>query len=119
MTNTQDGGASDPAVASGSAVDDITIVHNPEQNRYEIREGGSVIGLTEYRPGDTDRRVFVHTEVDPAYGGRGLAGRLVHFALDDVAAAGLRIVPVCPYVAKYVSTHHDWDDLIDQPRPRG
>ena len=31
---------------------------------------------------------FHHTEVVPAFGGRGVAGRLVRFAMDDVRAAG-------------------------------
>ncbi|KLL95313.1 N-acetyltransferase [Rhodococcus rhodochrous] len=95
----------------------ITVAHAPERHRYELRDGDTVIGFTRYRTrtGSDSRRVFVHTEVDPAYGGLGLAARLVEFALDDVAAAGERIVPVCPYVAKYLRTHHNYDHLIDWP----
>ncbi|GAB2635955.1 GNAT family N-acetyltransferase [Prescottella soli] len=94
----------------------ITVAHAPAQFRYEIRDGDAVIGFTRYRrPDGTQRRVFVHTEVDPAYGGLGLARRLVEFALDDVAATGERIVPLCPYVAKYLHTHHQHDDIVDWP----
>lgn len=118
MTHISEDQADQSVTATDPAEDAIAIVHNPDRHRYEIRDGTDVIGFTEYRPRDTTRRVFIHTEVDPAYGGRGLAGRLVKFALDDVAAADLRIVPICPYVAKYVKTHHDWDERIDWPRPR-
>lgn len=107
---------SDPSRTSELA--DVTVVHNAEQRRYEIRSGETILGFTEYRePGD-GRRVFVHTEVDPAYAGHGLAGRLVGDALDDVRAAGERIVPICPYVAKYVTTHRQYDDIIDWPPVR-
>ncbi|MDV6297414.1 GNAT family N-acetyltransferase [Rhodococcus aetherivorans] len=95
----------------------ITVNHAPDRHRYELRDGDTVIGFTQYRTrtsGDT-RRVFVHTEVDPTYGGLGLAARLVEFALDDVAATGERIVPLCPYVAKYLRTHHNYDHLVDWP----
>ncbi|KLL96170.1 acetyltransferase [Rhodococcus sp. IITR03] len=99
----------------------ITVAHAPDRHRYELRDGDTVIGFTQYRTrtrtgGDT-RRVFAHTEVDPGYGGLGLAARLVEFALDDVAATGERIVPVCPYVAKYLRTHHNYDQLVDWPEP--
>jgi predicted GNAT family acetyltransferase len=44
----------------------------------------------------------VHTEVSEAYGGQGLAGKLVAFALDDVRTQGKRIIPECPYVANWL-----------------
>lgn len=94
---------------------DIAVSHNPQRNRYEIHDGDTIIGHTDYRAGEGTQRVFVHTEVDENYGGAGLAGRLVNFALDDVAAHGGRIVPVCPYVAKYVTKHHDYDNIVDRP----
>ena len=96
----------------------ITVAHAPAKHRYEIRDGDNVIGFTRYRTPDGAQRVFVHTEVDPDYGGLGLAARLVEFALDDVAAAGERIVPLCPYVAKYLRTHHQHDDIVDWPEAR-
>ena len=50
-------------------------------------------------------------------GGKGLAGVLVSAALTDAREAGKRIVAVCPYVAKYVKTHHDFDDILDPVTP--
>lgn len=47
----------------------------------------------------------VNTVVDEAYGGQGLAGRLTAFALDETVSAGLSIVPVCPYIKKYLEKH--------------
>ena len=38
-------------------------------------------------------------------------------ALDATRTDGLRIVPVCPYVKKFVQTHHDWDDIVDAVTP--
>ena len=45
-----------------TAVDEapITVVDNPEQNRFEIHVGDTVAGFTEYRPLG-DRYAFVHT----------------------------------------------------------
>lgn len=38
------------------------------------------------------------TVVQPEYEGRGIAGRLVRFALDQADAAGVSVVPTCWYV---------------------
>lgn len=96
-------------------LENITVAHAPEQRRYEIRDDDTVVGFTQYRTPDGKQRVFFHTEVDPAYGGLGLAGRLVSFALADVADTGERIVPICPYVAKYLRKHTEYDALVDWP----
>lgn len=94
--------------------DDITVANAPERLRYELRLGDAVIGFSTYRL--VGRRVvFIHTEVNEEYSGRGLAERLAKFALDDVRAAGKRIVPVCPYIAAYLRRHPEYDDIVDAP----
>jgi predicted GNAT family acetyltransferase len=57
--------------------------------------------------------VFTHTETDPAFEGQGVASQLVRWALDDVRARGLRVVPVCPFVQEFLRRHADeYDDLV-------
>ncbi|WP_426367361.1 GNAT family N-acetyltransferase [Streptomyces sp. E-08] len=86
------------------------------RHRYEILVDGERAGLTAYRDRD-DRRVFFHTEVDEAYAGQGLASILVERALTDVRASGMRIVPVCPYVAKFLKKHEEFADITDPVTP--
>ncbi|WP_029106389.1 GNAT family N-acetyltransferase [Mycobacterium sp. URHD0025] len=90
--------------------------NNPEARHYEITVDGEHAGLAAYADSG-DQRIFYHTEIDDAFGGRGLAGELVDAALTDARAAGKRIVAVCPYVAKYVQKHHDFDDILDPVTP--
>ncbi len=80
------------------------------RHRYEILVGETTAGFTAYRDQE-DRRVFHHTEIDETFAGQGLAATLVREALTDVRAAGKRIVPVCPYVAKYLHKHGDFADI--------
>lgn len=98
----------------------VVVRHAPDRHRYELVDGEAVIGHTDYREitadGAVTSRDFLHTEVDDAYGGRGLASVLVQYALDDVRASGLRIVPHCPYVAGWLRKHEGrFDDLVDWP----
>ncbi|WP_353115973.1 GNAT family N-acetyltransferase [Microbacterium sp.] len=97
---------------------DITVTRNDEASRYEIRTGDTLAGFAEYdrRPGEIR---FTHTEVDPAFQGQGLAGRLAADALADAAASGDTIVPYCPYIAKYLRTHDVPGAVVRFPEPRG
>ena len=83
-----------------------------ESDRFVIAVDGKPVGLAEYvdRNG---RRIFPHTEVDPAFRGRGLATTLVAEALRATREAGLRIVPECSMVADYVDKHPEYDDITD------
>jgi len=89
-----------------------TVERVDSENLYEILVEGKRIGLTAYRDRG-EQRVFFHTEVDDAFAGQGLAAQLVAQALADVRAAGKRIVPVCPYVAKFLKRHDEFADITD------
>ncbi|HWH17202.1 MAG TPA: GNAT family N-acetyltransferase, partial [Allosphingosinicella sp.] len=57
------------------------------------------------------RILFTHTEVPGELEGRGIGSRLVAGALDDVRRRGLKAVPLCSFVAHYVETHPEVQDL--------
>jgi predicted GNAT family acetyltransferase len=82
--------------------------------RYELSIDGVVAGRCNYRDAGP-RRVFIHTEVGAEFAGRGLATRLVEYALTDCRTRGMRIVAQCPMVSAYLAKHHEFDDLIDRP----
>ena len=94
----------------------IDVRDDPKRERFEIFEDGQQVGMATYRlaPGSID---FIHTEVDPDHGGRGLAGILVRAALDDARARHLSVLPNCSYVAKYIGEHGDeYLDLVPEER---
>lgn len=93
-------------------VEDITVVHRPEERRYELLVGGERAGELVYRDRGNGVVAFLHTEVDPAQHRRGLGSALVKAALDDARARGLRVVPVCPFVDAYVRRYPDYADLV-------
>lgn len=86
------------------------------QQRYEIFLDGNRAGIAAYASRG-EQRIFFHTEVDGAYARRGVAAQLVEHALGDTRASGKRIVPVCPYVARFLKRHEEFDDVIDPVTP--
>lgn len=93
----------------------IEIADAPDRERYEISVEGEVVGFTAYRarPGLI---AFVHTEVDERCQGRGLAERLIRFALEDARARGLAVLPFCPFVKAFVVRHREFEVLVPEQR---
>jgi len=89
----------------------IAVQDNAGRHRYELVDAGAdgrpVVGEAHYLDHGDQERIFYHTTVDEAYGGRGLAGKLAAFALEATVSAGRKIVPVCPYIKRYVTKHSD------------
>jgi uncharacterized protein len=90
---------------------ETTVRDAPDADRYEIRDGETLLGIAAYQlRGDEIR--FTHTEVNPDVGENGLGSRLVRTALDDVRSRGLRVVPLCPFVRGWIERHPDYADLV-------
>jgi predicted GNAT family acetyltransferase len=90
---------------------DIRVSDNWDRARYEILFDGALAGFSTYRrTGDTV--VIRHTEIADEFEGHGLGGRLARGALDDIRARGLRVVPQCPFIAKFIREHPEYGDLV-------
>lgn len=89
------------------------VVNVPESSRYVIRVDGETKGFADYRV-EGDRIVFPHTVIDPASRGHGLGAVLVAGALDDVRSTGRQVVPTCWYVAQFIDSNPEYQDLLQQ-----
>jgi uncharacterized protein len=85
---------------------DARVEHNPEKYRYELYVGDRQAGFAQYHESGS-RVVFTHSEVDDAFSGQGLGKVLAAGALDDAVAREKVIVPVCPFIARYVGKNLD------------
>lgn len=94
-----------------SDIEHIVVRDNPAESRYESRVGDEVAVLEYER--DADKHIaLIHTEVPSALEGRGIASKIVRFALDDARARGLEVIPICPYVVSYLRRHPDDLDVV-------
>jgi predicted GNAT family acetyltransferase len=94
----------------------LQLVNVPERERYEflLPDDGAQVGLIEYRL--SDRWIaLLHTEVNPEFRGHGLGPRIVGMAFDDVRRRGLKIIPKCPLVVRWLESHPEQFDLLLRP----
>ncbi len=87
-----------------------SVRQNTAHSRFELEVEGS-IAVAYYRSAG-DVVTFTHTEVPRQFRGRGIASRLVEGALETVRAQGLRVVPQCSFVARYIAEHPQFHDLL-------
>jgi predicted GNAT family acetyltransferase len=83
---------------------------NPAHHRYELEVEGH-LAKTYYRIED-GIITFVHTEVPPELGGKGVGSRLIKGALAQVRARGLKVIAECPFVKGYIEKHPEYADLL-------
>jgi predicted GNAT family acetyltransferase len=91
-------------------IEDPHVRDNPAANRFEIQVGDEFAILEYARRGPTIG--LIHTYVPPSLEHHGLAAMLSKFALDYARGNGLKVAPVCPYVAEYVRNHREYDDIL-------
>ncbi len=93
---------------------EIPEIHdNPARHRYELTIDGVTAFVTyRRRPGEI---TFVHTEVPAGLEGRGVGSRLARHVLDAARQDGVKVVPMCPFIAAWMKKHPEYDDLRAAP----
>lgn len=87
------------------------IQHDPQQSRFEVYAGDALAGYADYVEANGVRD-FHHTVTIPEFRGHGIAGEVVRFALDDTRERGLKIVPSCWYVEKFIGDNPEYKELL-------
>ncbi|MEU8663020.1 GNAT family N-acetyltransferase [Actinoplanes philippinensis] len=84
---------------------------NSAEHRFELVVDGEVGALATYRARDGVVNIL-HTETAPRMRGRGLAGELARQTLDQIRERGDRVIPSCPFFAKWIGEHPEYQDLV-------
>jgi predicted GNAT family acetyltransferase len=87
-------------------LEDLKPINNAEANRFEIRLGGDV-AIIDYMLNGRNI-TMTHTEVPPAFEGKGIAAKLAKFALDWAKENDYKVNPLCPYIKNYVNKHPEY-----------
>jgi uncharacterized protein len=86
------------------------IVNNRTRHRFELAVDGHIAASYYEIAGPVI--TFVHTEVPPELGGKGIGSKLIGGALDQVRSEGLKVIAQCPFVKAYIDKHPDYADLL-------
>ena len=94
---------------------DLLVTDQPAAMRYEAHLGTELVGFVQYRLLG-GRRVLLHTEVLPAFAGRGIGAALARHVLDAAIASDVRVTVKCPFIRTYVERHPQYAAIATPAR---
>ena len=100
----------DPHAERGNA-DSRNVEYEPARQRFVVRYAEGE-GELVYRPTPSGALDLVHTGVDPRLRRRGIGGQLVRAAFAFARAKGIRVIPTCPFIARWLEKHPEEQDLV-------
>ncbi|HEX6514115.1 MAG TPA: GNAT family N-acetyltransferase [Nocardioidaceae bacterium] len=91
----------------------VEVQDNEALSRFEALDtAGAVAGHVEYERRYDGTVVLTHTEVQPAYEGKGVGSSLARGTLDLLRARGAAVDVKCEFLAGYVRKHPEYEDLL-------
>jgi predicted GNAT family acetyltransferase len=86
------------------------VTNNEKKSQFEyVEDGHTAVAAYTKRP---DALILTHTEVPKELGGRGIGNKLAEFAMTYAREHDLRVVPLCPFMSKYIDKHPEHKDLV-------
>lgn len=92
------------------------VTFNEDESRYDLHVDGQLAGFAEVRHNGA-RSVFTHTEVFEEFRGGGHAKALAEGAIKDAVDKGRTIVPLCPFIYRYLQRTEIDGAQVDWPEP--
>ena len=88
----------------------MNVIDNKEKSRFETKIDGHD-AFIEYsvQPGILS---LDHTEVDKALAGQGVASEMTEKVLMEIELRGLKVIPACSYIEKYINKHPEWKSIL-------
>ena len=86
------------------------IIDNKAQHRFELEVDGHL--AASYYKIDDGVITFLHTEVPPELGCKGIGSRLIKGALDQVRGDGLKVIAECQFVKGFIGKNPAYQDLL-------
>lgn len=89
----------------------VTREDGPSGGRYLTTIEGHTAEMTYSKAGAT-RIIIDHTGVPDALRGKDAGQALVKRAVEDARAAGIKIIPLCPFAKAQIEKHPEWQDVL-------
>lgn len=76
---------------------EIEHINNEAKGFFKAVEDGKEAGRMTYSWAGEHKFIIDHTEVDPAFNGRGVGKKMVLAAVEYARKNDLKIIPLCPF----------------------
>jgi predicted GNAT family acetyltransferase len=92
----------------------IHVTDVAERERFEARDADADQALAGFMTYQLTGNVVVFTHLDtaPEYDGRGIGDMLARAVMDDARARGRTVVPICPFLADWLTRHAEYRKIV-------
>lgn len=88
----------------------MELTDNTEKKQFEMVTDGSTSRIEYMIMGN---KIFLtHTEVPTELEGKGIGSKIIQLALEEIEKRNLKLIPLCPLVAKYLTKHPEWKRIL-------
>lgn len=91
---------------------EVKQTEDEKKGKFYIEQDGVEIAKMEYVYAGADKYIIEHTEVSPAYEGKGLGKQLVSAGVDFARAKQLKVMPLCPYAKAVFGKVDGYKDVL-------
>jgi predicted GNAT family acetyltransferase len=86
----------------------------PERERFEARDSDADQALAGFMTYQLTGNIiaFTHMDIAPEYDGKGVDDALARAAMDDAAARRRTVVPICPFLAGWLTRHREYNKIV-------
>ena len=88
----------------------MRVIDNKEARRFEAEVDGHW-AIIEYSVLPNILSLN-HVEVEKTLEGKGVATEMAEKVLLQIELRGLKVIPVCPFIKKYIQKHPEWKSII-------
>lgn len=92
-------------------MNEVKIVHDEEAGSFLLMLDDKQVGRIDFNLRGNRMRI-PHTEVDKEQTGKGFAKMLVDHAIAYARENEYKIIPICPYVVKYMRDKELYKDVL-------
>ncbi len=89
---------------------EYTLIHNEKSKQYEIHVDDKIAKIKYYI--DKNTISLTHTIVSHDLKCKGLGKTLAKMVLEEVEKTGMKVIPVCPFLEKYIKHHPEWEKIL-------
>jgi len=91
---------------------EITQIEQEHKGYFKAGENDIEAGRMTYSWAGKDKFIIDHTEVNPAFSGRGVGKLMVIAAVDFARAKQIKIIPLCPFAKSVFEKNPDLRDVL-------
>jgi predicted GNAT family acetyltransferase len=90
----------------------VNIELNEKNGNFNITSEGRKVALMTFVFAGPDKIIIDHTEVSPAFNGKGLGKKLVEKAVEVAREKNWKIIPLCPFAKKTFDRNPQFNDVL-------